>query len=253
MIVTFLSDYGLTDPFAGLCHAVIARLAPAARVVDLTHGVPRHDVMTGAVLLADCMPHVPTGVTLAVVDPGVGTDRRAVAVRTARGHWLVGPDNGLLAPAAVALGGADEAWELAVPDGTPATFHGRDLFAPAAARLANGGRPDGHPLDPASLVPLTLPRAEVSPGRLTATVLLVDGFGNLSLSAGPADLAAAFPTAREVGLHGERALLGRTFGDVPEGRPVVFSDASGRVAVAVNGGSAAGRFHLRSGAVITLD
>jgi S-adenosylmethionine hydrolase len=252
MVITFLSDYGTADPFVGMCHAVIARMAPAARVLDLTHGVPRHDVAAGAVLLADCMPYVPAGVTLAVVDPGVGTARRGVAVRGEGGHWFVGPDNGLLGPAVALSGGAVAALELAVPQGTPATFHGRDVFAPAAARLAGGGQPDGRPLDPAALVTLALPAAQVTPGSLTAAVLLVDGFGNLSLAAGPGDLAAAGLRAGQVDVNGRRATLGRTFGDVAQGELVVFVDASGRVAVAVNGGSAAQRLHLRSGAVITL-
>src|SRR3954452_15883389 len=141
--VTFLSDYGLTDDFVGVCHAVIARIAPEARVIDLTHGIPRHDVRTGALTLARALPYAPAGVHLAVVDPEVGTERRAVAIRCGdEGRVLVGPDNGLLMPAAAALGGAVEAVDIARSphrlEPVAATFHGRDVFAPVAGHLATG-------------------------------------------------------------------------------------------------------------------
>lgn len=283
-----LTDYGTTDVFAGVCRAVLARLAPGVPVVDLSHGVPRGDVLAGAVMLADCVAHLPAGVSLAVVDPGVGTARAAVALRAElRGepHWFVGPDNGLLAAAVAACGGASSAWSLAVPAAVPATFHGRDLFAPAAARLATGADPAalGEPFDPAALHPLALPRAVPAPDGLRAEVLLIDGFGNLSLSAGPDDLRAAGLHAAErlvvradgrpawsggpaqapsgattgagsasAGAVAHDAVVGRTFADVAPGRLLVHVDAAGRVAVAVNGGSAAQRLGTVRGTPLAL-
>src|SRR3954469_3218468 len=151
--VTFLSDYGLVDEFVGVCHAVIARIAPEARVIDLTHGIPRHDARTGALVLARALPYAPPGVHLAVVDPEVGAERRGVAIRCAEeGRFLVGPDNGLLMPAAAAFGGAVEAVDVARSphrlEPVAATFHGRDVFAPVAAHLAAGAevRDAGTPL-----------------------------------------------------------------------------------------------------------
>lgn len=260
-IVTFLSDYGLVDPFVGICHAVMAKLAPAARVIDLTHGVPRHDVLAGAVVLSDAVPHLPPPITLAVIDPGVGTSRRAVAAM-AGSQWFVGPDNGLLWPALNALGGPTAAFELAEPEGgMSATFHGRDLFAPTAARLALGEAPasfGAKAIDPSGLTGLALPEPSVTPGRLGATVLTVDGFGNLTLSARPADLEEAkfrrgqwlALTSHAVGTRAAR--LGRTFADVPHGHLVVLVDATGRVAIAVRDGSAAERLRASTGTRITL-
>jgi S-adenosylmethionine hydrolase len=241
----------------------MARVAPGVRVVDLTHGVARHDVTSGAVVLADAVPYLPPPVSLAVVDPGVGTSRRAIAV-SAEGpqgiHWFVGPDNGLLSPALTVLGGARSAWVLNEPEGVSATFHGRDLFAPAAARLAAGEDPAalGRPLDPAALVRLSLPAPAVSSGRLATTVLAVDGFGNLTLSAQVEDLHEAkfrrgqwlALTVHAVGTRAAR--LGRTFSDVPQGRLVVLIDSTDRVAIAVRGGSAAERLRAAPGTRLTL-
>jgi S-adenosylmethionine hydrolase len=258
--VTFLTDYGLGDAFVGQCHAVLARLAPGVRVVDLTHGVPRQDVLAGAALLVDSVPYLPPGVTLAVVDPGVGTARLPVAV-AAGGHWFVGPNNGLLAgarPWAASAGassaspGARGAW--AAP-AVSATFHGRDLFAPAAARLALGADPAalGSALDPAALTPLALPEPEVARGRLTARVLLIDGFGNVALAAGGADLeAAGFTLGDRLRVGAHEAPLVRAFADVAEGEPAVLVDGSDRVALVVNRGRAADLLGARPGTVLTL-
>jgi len=261
-VVTFLTDYGLVDPFVGQCRAVLARAAPGVPVVDLTHGVPRQDVLAGAVLLADCVPFLPPGVTVAVVDPGVGTARRGIVAEVdlaGAPHRFVAPDNGLVAPALVACGGAVAAWSLPVPPGIPATFHGRDVFAPAAARLATGADPAdlGAPVDPATLTPLALPAATASPGLLAAPVLLTDHFGNLSLAAGPADLAAAGLTrgaALRVAGPGPAAgaVLATTFADVAPGGLLVHLDAAGRVAVVVNGGSAAARLGAGPGAEVRI-
>src|SRR6476661_5582708 len=139
-LITFLSDYGLEDEFAGVCHGVIAGICPDARVIDLTHGIPRHDVRAGALVLRSALAYLPRGIHLAVVDPDVGAERRAVAIRCDDGRMLVGPDNGLLSLAAQAAGGIVEAVDIARSpfrlEPVSATFHGRDLFAPVAARLA---------------------------------------------------------------------------------------------------------------------
>ncbi len=261
-VVTFLTDYGLVDPFVGQCRAVLARAAPGVAVVDLTHGVPRQDILAGAVLLADCVPYLPPGVTVAVVDPGVGPARRGIVAEVDRGgapRRGGAPGHGQVAPALAACGGATAAWDLPVPAGIPATFHGRDVFAPAAARLATGADPAdlGARLDPAALTPLALPSATATRGLLVAPVLLTDAFGNLSLAAGPADLAAAglAPGAalRVAGPDGaHEAVLATTFADVAPGGLLVHLDAAGRVAVAVNGGSAAAALGAGTGAPMRI-
>src|SRR5437764_11039180 len=194
-IVTFLSDYGLDDDFVGICHGVIATICPQARVIDITHGVARHDVRVGALILRGTLPYMPAGIHLAVVDPDVGAERRAVALRLADDRLLVGPDNGLLSLAAAAAGGIVEAVDIASSpfrlEPVSATFHGRDIFAPVAARLAAGiALADvGVPLDPDLLGGLSLPAAEVRDGTLGAHVVHVDRFGNVQLDAVHDDLA----------------------------------------------------------------
>jgi S-adenosyl-L-methionine hydrolase (adenosine-forming) len=256
-IITFLSDYGHSDEFAGVCRAVIARLCPRARVIDITHGIPRHDVRTGALALAAAVPYLPAGVHMAVVDPGVGargaSGRRAVALRAAEaGHLLVGPDNGLLMPAAARLGGVVEAVDISDSPRRLAplsrTFHGRDLFAPVAAALA-GGEPLaalGQGLAPERLRALELPRARIAGDRLLAHVLHSDHFGNLVLDASAAQLAAvgASPGARVSVSHRGRsvsAVHAATFAEVAVGELLIYEDAQRMIALAVNQGSAAER------------
>lgn len=242
--VTFLSDYGLADDFVGVCHGVIARIAPDVRVVDITHAIARHDVRSGAIVLRRALEYMPTGVHLAVVDPGVGSDRRAVALRCGE-RILVGPDNGLLSLAAQRFGGAVEAVEIGASPlglvGVSASFHGRDLFAPVAAHLASGETLDhaGEPLDPSTLATLTLPRAEPGDGRLLAHVLLADGFGNIMLDATPADLRASglLPGAPIV-VNGVRAAHAATFADVRPGGLLLYPDSYGALSLAINRGSA---------------
>lgn len=261
-LVTFSSDYGLADPFVGLCHLVVARIAPAVRVVDLTHGIGRQDVRAGAVTLADCAPYLPAAVHLAVVDPGVGTTRRGVALRAGE-HLLVGPDNGLLLPAAARLGGVDGAWELADPavrlSPVSATFHGRDVFAPAAAHLAAGVDPAalGPALDPAALVALDLPAPIAGDGRLDAEVVAVDGFGNAALNAhtehlSASGLAPGTTLTVRAGEHEATAVVATTFADVTAGGVAVLVDSFGRVAVAVNGGDAARLLGLQPGTAVRM-
>jgi S-adenosyl-L-methionine hydrolase (adenosine-forming) len=254
-VITFLSDYGLQDDFVGVCHGVIASLCPQAHVIDLTHGVSRHDVRAGAVILEGAMPYLPVGVHLAVVDPDVGADRRAVALRAADGRLLVGPDNGLLSQAAERAGGVVEAVEIAHSgfrlEPVAATFHGRDIFAPVAARLA-GGAPlaeAGEPSDPDGLVRLSLPRARTEDGVLVAHVLYIDRFGNVALNVEHEELAElGFRLGWSVSLEGRfgalRANYVRTFADVGEGELLVYEDAYRRLSLAVSHGSAAARLAL---------
>ena len=195
--ITFVSDYGLTDEFVGVCHGVIALRCPSVRVIDLNHGVARHDIRAGALALRDALAYLPVGVGLAVVDPDVGAERRAVALGTADGWTLVGPDNGLLMPAAQAAGGVVQAVDIARSpfrcQPVSATFHGRDIFSPVAAELAAGTplAEVGDPLDPVELVRLELPSPTREGEVLVVHVLGVDRFGNLQLDAGHADLRAA--------------------------------------------------------------
>ena len=196
--IVFLSDLGLRDEFVGVCHLVIARVAPGTPVIDLSHGIPPHDIENGALVLREGMAYAPLdAVALAVVDPGSGTDRLAVAVATVAGPRLVGPDNGLLSLAWAALGGPTAA--VALDPETfgvtriSAVFNGRDVFAPAAARLATGEPLEslGAPIAVGTLVALTMAEPEVTPGRIAAEVLEVDRFGNVRLNIRPGDLDAA--------------------------------------------------------------
>lgn len=253
-MVSFLSDYGLVDGFVGICHGVIATICPAARVIDISHGVPRHDVRAGALILRAALPFLPAGVHLAVVDPDVGAQRRAVALRAADGPLLVGPDNGLLSLAAADAGGVIEAvdigsspWRL---EPVSATFHGRDIFAPVAARLA-AGEPladAGTPLDPGALVTLDLPRARVEDGALVSHAVYVDRFGNVQLDARHEELAAAGLKLGHGALVGEHpARYVRTFADGAEGELLLYEDSARMLAVAVSRGSAAERLCVAAG------
>jgi len=248
--ITFLSDYGTADEFVGVVHAVIAKLCPEARVIDLSHRVPRQAVLPGALMLARALPYAPAGVHLAVVDPEVGARRRAVAVRTAdEDRLLVGPDNGLLVLAAERFGGVVEVVEISHSpwrlEPVSATFHGRDIFAPVTARLA-AGEPladAGTPLDHTELVRLVVPRPRREDSGLVAHALYADGFGNLGLDATCADLEGTGVTlGRQVrlGIGGHRvaAVYVRTFADVEPGELLLYEDASGQLALAVNGGEA---------------
>lgn len=253
-VITFLSDYGLEDDFVGVCHAVMARLCPGARVIDLAHGVARHDVRAGAMILHGALPYLPVGVHLAVVDPDVGAARRAVALRLADDRLLVGPDNGLLSLAAERAGSL-EAVDISHSrfrlEPVSATFHGRDIFAPVAAHLAAGAAlaEAGEPCDPAELVRLTLPQPQVEDGAVLAHALYIDRFGNVGLDVDHEDLSAlGLRLGRSVSLDGTfgevRAHYVRTFADVGAGELLVYEDAYRRLSVAVSHGSAAGQLGL---------
>ena len=193
--VSFLSDFGTADEFVGVVKAVIRDLARHVTVLDLTHEIPPHDVRAGSLALVRAIQYLPSGVVVAVVDPGVGTQRRAIAVEVAGGEGvLVGPDNGLLAPAAAMAGGAERAvsltdttYHLAAPG---ATFAGRDVFAPVAAHLCNGVdlAELGEPVDPVTLLPQVVPVSREEGGELVGEVLWVDRFGNAQLNVGPEDV-----------------------------------------------------------------
>jgi S-adenosylmethionine hydrolase len=262
--ITFLSDYGYEDEFAGVCRAVIARIAPEATIVDLTHGIPRHAVAQGAIVLANAVPYTAAGVHLAVVDPGVGTPRRGVAIRAAEGdRVLVGPDNGLLWPAVERLGGAVEAVDVSLSglrlQPISATFHGRDLFAPVAAHLARGMplREAGERVDPGSLMRIGTPEPVIERGRVVAHVISVDRFGNAALDLADrhlpkSGLRMGHAVAVEIGGAARDAIFARTFADLQEGALLLYEDSSGSLALAVNRGDAATELGLARGAEVTL-
>lgn len=262
--ITFLTDFGLQDDFVGTCHGVIKRIAPEIEIVDITHGIAPQAVLQGALVLANTIPYMPKGVHLAVVDPGVGSARRALALEDAEGRLYVGPDNGLLLPAAGKHGGVARAHELTNPDyalsPVSRTFHGRDIFAPAAAHLALGVDAGelGPPIDPDVLVRLDLPAPDISATRIRATVLYVDAFGNvqLNLTREHLDSVGVIPGMKvELQLGPERyyAVAARTFSDARRGDIVLYEDAYDNVSVAINGGSAASMFAVGMGREIRIN
>jgi S-adenosylmethionine hydrolase len=263
--ITFLSDYGLADEFVGVVHGVIARIAPDARVIDLGHGVPRQDVQAGARMLERALPYVPPGVHLAVVDPEVGAARRAIALRTQdQDRLLVGPDNGLLMPAAERFGGVAEGVEISASgwrlEPVSATFHGRDVFAPVAARLA-AGEPlaaAGAPLEASELVSLERSRPRQEADALVAHVVAADTYGNAILDATHADLVESGlrlgdAVAARTGGRRVRGVVARTFSDVGPGSLLLYEDAGGALALAVNGGDAAALLGVRAGDEVRLE
>jgi S-adenosylmethionine hydrolase len=257
--ITLLTDYGHRDIYVGVLHGVIAQICPAARVIDVSHAVPPGNVFAGALALADALPYLPTAIHVAVVDPGVGGARRAVALACEDGSTLIGPDNGLLTLAARRVGGVRSAVDLSESrwrlPAESATFHGRDVFAPVAAELA-GGRPlsaAGTPVDPGTLVALVLPQPRIHEEGITAMVTAIDGFGNLALYANPFEAAQAGLTLGEP--ISVAALPGRyasTFSDVHEGELLLHGDSTGRLALAVNGGSAAAHLIVGVGDTVTI-
>lgn len=258
--VSLLTDYGLEDGFVAACHGVIARIAPSARVIDISHLVPPADVRRGAAILAQTVPYLPEGVHVAVVDPGVGTTRRAVAV-AAGGRIFVGPDNGVLSWC-VPDGGA-RAFELTNRDlwlaPTSATFHGRDIFAPVAAHLAAGLdiTAVGTEFDATDLVTLPRPTRRVQEGTVDGEVLTVDRFGNVQLSVTAEDLrrigaVTGVPLSFILGRRSITVPFRETFGAVPPGELVAFVDSAGCLALAVNAGNAAQRLGLPPGAHVRV-
>jgi S-adenosylmethionine hydrolase len=260
--LSFLTDYGLDDGFVAACHGVAARLAPGIRVIDITHQIPPGDVRRGAAVLAQTLPYLPPGVHVAVVDPGVGTTRRAVAVR-AGASILVGPDNGLLSWAAAGAGGTASAYQLTNGElwlhPVSPTFHGRDIFMPVAAHLATGTElaASGKEIDVAGLVTLPAPTSRVRGGEAEGEVMSVDRFGNvqLSITASDADqLGIGFgsPLVVRCGRHHITVPYLETFAAVAPGEMVAFTDSAGLISLAVNAGDAAQQLGLPPGAHVRL-
>lgn len=252
--ISFLSDFGHADEFVGVVHSVIRSIVPDVAVVDVTHGIRAHDVRAGALALARSAQYLCPGVVLAVVDPGVGTDRRAVAIEVGDGaSVLVGPDNGLLASAVAMVGGASRAAELTQTElqlpRIGSTFDGRDVFAPAAAHLSNGVdlAEFGPMIDPASLMPGLLPVIGIEDGGLMVEVLWIDHYGNVQLNIGAEDLAEwGDPISLIVGDHRETIARRVAYRDIATGEVGAVIDSSGLVSLAVNGGSAAEKLHISS-------
>jgi S-adenosylmethionine hydrolase len=263
LIVTLLTDYGRDDDFVGVCHGVIRTIHPEAQIVDITHGLERYAVRQGALVLRNTLPYMPVGVHVAVVDPQVGTERRALAVRTLDGRILVGPDNGLLSLAWQRCGGIDLAVDVTRSphrlEPVSATFHGRDIFAPVAAHLARGAElaDAGDQLDDAELQTVELPQPRLEEGALVAHALVVDRFGNAALNVDHDDMAGTQITLGatvEIEVAGERylATYAQTFADVRPGELIVYEDAYRTLAVAINRGDAAATLALRPNAEVRL-
>lgn len=260
--VSFLSDYGLADEFVGVCKAVILGFAPDVRLIDITHEIPPHDVRAGALALVRAVQYLPAGIVLAVVDPGVGTERRAVAVEVGSGY-LLGPDNGLLAPAVGLLGGTQRVVALTNPEyqlpSPGPTFAGRDVLAPAAGHLAAGvALADlGDAIDPAGLVPglVSLPQSEG--GAIAGEVWWIDRFGNCQLNIDPGELAGhgvSVGDAVEV-RFGDMARMARwvtTYADARPSELVLVVDSYGLVSLALDRRSAAEDCGLRPGSGVTV-
>jgi S-adenosyl-L-methionine hydrolase (adenosine-forming) len=262
-IVTFLSDYGLEDEFVGVCHGVMLKIAPHLRILDIHHNILRQHVRHGAIVLQQSMPFMPESVHLAVVDPGVGSGRRALAVESSWGEVFVGPDNGLLIPAVLSSGGVQRAFTITderfLLTPISRTFQGRDVFAPASAHIANGVDPSelGEPIDAAELVTLEMPHAWVHDDHLHAEVLQVDRFGNLQFDLERSQL-------EEVGLLNGRRLevrveghrvsvpLGASFGDVEAGEFVMVEDSYRYLSLAINNGDAAAKLRARAGSTAII-
>jgi S-adenosyl-L-methionine hydrolase (adenosine-forming) len=261
--ITFLTDFGLQDDFVGTCHGVMKRIAPEVEIIDITHGIAPQGVLQGALTLANTLPFMPEGVHLAVVDPGVGGSRRALALRDGQGRVHVGPDNGLLIPAAEKLGGIAEAHELVNPEyaleSVSRTFHGRDLFAPAAAHIALGVplAELGPPIDPDALARLDVPQPQIGTSRIHCTVVSIDRFGNVQLNLDRSHLEAAeiVPGTRielQVGPERYYAVAARTFADARPGDIILYEDAYRNLSVAISGGNAAAMFGIREGQAMRI-
>jgi hypothetical protein len=260
-VITFTTDFGPAAP--AVCKAVMLRFCPDAKILDISHQVPRYSIRDGAGTLAFALPYMPVGVHVAVVDPGVGTSRLPLALKTARGDVLIGPDNGLLTAAGDALGGINEAraienraWML---DHISSSFHGRDIFAPVAGHLAAGKPYEqvGSPIPLDALIRLPTIEPTVREGGLDTQIVHILIYGNLTLAGVPADLEAAigpltpgrplrleFPAHDGAAAVSDQTVWARTFGDVPFGASLLYADSEGHLAFADNQGDAAKRLGL---------
>ncbi len=267
MFITFLTDFGLEDDFVGTCHGVIKRIAPDAQLIDITHGIRPGRILQGALALANALPYMPVGVHLAIVDPGVGSSRRPLALRDGEGRLYVGPDNGLLLPAAERFGGVVEAYELANPayalDTVSRTFHGRDLFSPGrspprarGARPASSGRRSTRTRSSVSSCPRRRSAGRGS-GRPSSRSI-ASGTSRVNLTRDHLDEASIVPGMRvELAARGNRyyAVAARTFADATAGELILYEDSYRNVAVAVTRGSAASLLGVEEGSelVIAID
>lgn len=259
-IITFLTDFGL-DGAVATCKGVMLSICRDAQIIDVAHSLRKYAIGDGSFLLRFTLPYVPVGVHVGVVDPGVGTERRPIGIRTGRGDVLIGPDNGLLPPVADALGGVAEARELANRDlwlpVTTSTFHGRDIFAPVAAHLAAGDvafEAIGPVIAEDQLVRLPVPEARTADGVIDTVVTYVDSFGNIRLAGGRSELGSAFGNLAEgtplLVVFGEpdpvreTTRYGATFGAVGLGESLVYVDSLGNLAMADNQGSLATRLGI---------
>jgi S-adenosylmethionine hydrolase len=242
---------------------VIKRIAPEVQVIDITHGIPPQQVLQGALVLASTVPYMPAGVHLAVVDPGVGTARRALAIRDREGRLYVGPDNGLLLPAVERMGGLAAAHEIAnrkyALEPISRTFHGRDVFAPAAAHLASGVdiAELGPEVEVETLQRLDIPTPDIGTSLIGASILYVDRFGNIELNLSRDDLERVGIEPGEqlelvVGPDRYYAVAARTFADVRKGDIMLYEDAYGNVAVAISGGNAASMLKAKPGGQLRI-
>lgn len=253
--ISFLSDFGHQDEFVGVVHSVIRSIAPDVGIVDITHGIAPHDVRAGALALARSVQYLCPGVVLAVVDPGVGTERKAVAVEVGNGaSVLVGPDNGVLASAVAMVGGASRAVELTSSEHQlpkmGSTFDGRDVFAPAAAHLCNGVdlAELGNLLEPSVLIPGLLPVIEAADGALIVEVLWIDRYGNVQLNIGPDDLSQwGDPFSISVGDRVETVGLRNAYRSLGTGEIGAIVDSSGLISLALNGFSCAEELGVKAG------
>lgn len=261
-MISFLSDFGHGDEFVGVVHGVIATIAPEVRVIDVTHGIPPGDVRSGALALTRAIQYLPDGVVLAVVDPGVGTGRRALAVETSKGLFI-GPDNGLLSPAVAMVGGGTrfisiENLEIIIPS-PGSTFQGRDLFAPAAAYLASGQVTIddlGPEIDGSETTPLMLPVSQVEAGEVRGEVIWIDVYGNAQTNISLEDLESAGlepgPVLVKLAASSHPAKWVTAYADVLPGHLLIHVDSYGLVAVASNLGNAAKKVGLGLGSTVRV-
>lgn len=261
--ITFLSDYGLEDEFVGVCRGVMKRFAPDVEILDIAHGIPPQDIHAGATVLAQAVEFMPPAVHVAVVDPGVGTKRRAVLLCTRSGSMLVGPDNGLLCPAAEALGGTTSAHTIENKSlflqAPSRTFHGRDIFAPVAARLALGMDPSetGPLIEPLDLIRLPVHPAQIDDDHIHARVVQIDHFGNLQLNVHRNELegiGVLLGDELEVRIGGRTftPVYALAFSEVAAGRLVVLEDSYRWLTLAANQGNAQHLLEARRGDAVVL-
>ncbi|HUR76549.1 MAG TPA: SAM-dependent chlorinase/fluorinase [Acidimicrobiales bacterium] len=258
--VSFLSDFGNQDEFVGVVKSVIRSIAPAATVVDLTHEIAAHDTRAGALALARAVPYVASGVVLAVVDPGVGSDRRAVAIEVAGGEGVfVGPDNGLMAAAVALTGGAERCVELSNPeyhlDAAGGTFAGRDIFGSVTGHLCLGVDLEefGERIDPVTLIPGMLPISREEDGAIVAEVLWIDRYGNVQLNVDGDELDSLGEPVSITFRDQQRVVRRATaYATVKPGDVGIVIDAYGLASLCADRSSAAEALKMRSGDTVTL-